>query len=592
MRTPWSFRAGLVGGVLVALGLVAYWVIRVPEIRATAVAQLDRDLERSAHALAAGIPPAELRSPELDVRVKAAARAAHLRFTVVAADGRVVAESDVVDLGTVENHATRPEIAEARRAGVAVSGRTSGTVNRALRYAAVRIPGTEAVARAALDASEVDAFVREETRFRWGPAALATVVAAILAGTPPGPDGGRRARRGGRALGAPVRRPRDARVPVRGPDFLRGLSTSFNSMADRLQGDVERERTERARLQAVLDDMNEGVASIDREERIVFLNRVGRELLAVPAGASVEGQPIHHLVRDPVVLATIRAALRGAEPPEEDVVWDGAPKRLLRVRAAPVERGARGAILLVGDVSTIRRLERMRTDFVANVSHELRTPLAAIAGAAETLSGGALHDAQAGPKFLDTITRHADRLKALVDDLLTLSRLESSPESIERVPVDFALVARQSCEAVASRARDAGLSLEVHAEGALRVLGDPEALRRLVDNLVVNAVTYTPTGGWVRVTVATAGARAVLTVADSGIGIPPEHIERIFERFFRVDKARSRSKGGTGLGLAIVKHAVNLHGGQVAVDSRPGAGSTFTVSIPLSKDGDHPSDAA
>jgi two-component system phosphate regulon sensor histidine kinase PhoR len=230
--------------------------------------------------------------------------------------------------------------------------------------------------------------------------------------------------------------------------------------------------------------------------------------------------------------------------------------------------------------------------FVANVSHELRTPLAAIAGAAETLSEGALHDPEAGPKFLDTITRHADRLKALVDDLLTLSRLESSPESIDRVPVDFAHVVRQSCDAVAGRARDAGLALEVHADFAVRVLGDPEALRRLVDNLVVNAVTYTPSGGWVKVSLAAEGGRAVLTVADSGIGIPPEHIERIFERFFRVDKARSRAKGGTGLGLAIVKHAVNLHGGQVAVDSRPGAGSTFTVSIPVSKDGDHPSDAA
>lgn len=590
MRTPWSFRAGLVGGILVALGLVAYWVLRVPEIREAAVAQLDRDLERSAHALAAGILPSELAAPALDARVKLAAKAAHLRFTVVAGDGRVVAESDVVDLGTVENHASRAEIAAARRDGVAVSRRTSGTVNRELRYAAVRIPGTQAVARAALDATEVDAFVREESRFRWGPAALATIVAAILAGLLLAPTAaGVRAVAG--ALSALEAGDLATRVPVRGPDFLRGLSTSFNSMAGRLQADVERERTERARLQAVLDDMNEGVASIDPEERVVFLNRVGRELLAVPAGASVEGMPIHHLVRDPVVLVTIRAALQGVEPPEEDVVWDGAPKRLLRVRAAPVERGARGAILLVGDVSTIRRLERMRTDFVANVSHELRTPLAAIAGAAETLSEGALHDPEAGPKFLDTITRHADRLKALVDDLLTLSRLESSPESIERVPVDFALVARQSCEAVAGRAREAGLALEVQADAAVRILGDPEALRRLVDNLVVNAVTYTPTGGWVRVRVAAEGDRAVLTVADSGIGIPPEHIERIFERFFRVDKARSRAKGGTGLGLAIVKHAVNLHGGQVAVDSRPGAGSTFTVSIPVRKDGDHPSHA-
>ena len=201
-------------------------------------------------------------------------------------------------------------------------------------------------------------------------------------------------------------------------------------------------------------------------------------------------------------------------------------------------------------------------------------------------------DTVEGPRFVGAISRQADRLTALVDDLLTLSRLESAPEAIERVPVDFGQVVRQSCEAVAAKVRDGELRLEVHADGALRVLGDPEALRRLVDNLVVNAVTYTPTGGWVRVGLAAEDGRAVLTVADSGIGIPAEHIERIFERFYRVDKARSRSKGGTGLGLAIVKHSVNLHGGEISVQSRPGAGSTFTVSIPLPKDADLPATQA
>ena len=298
-------------------------------------------------------------------------------------------------------------------------------------------------------------------------------------------------------------------------------------------------------------------------------------------------------MRDPQFLALARAALERGEAHEAEIVWDGAPKRLLRVRAAPVREAGPGAILLVGDVSTLRRLERMRSDFVANVSHELRTPLAAIAGAAETLADGALSDPEAGPRFVATIARHADRLTALVDDLLTLSRLESTPESIERVPVDFAHVVRQACDAVAARARDAGLSLDVDAEGPVRVLGDPEALRRLVDNLVVNAVTYTPAGGAVRVGLAADEGRAVLTVADTGIGIGPEHLARIFERFYRVDKARSRGKGGTGLGLSIVKHAVNLHGGEIAVESRPGAGSTFTVSIPLADDGgDAPADPA
>jgi two-component system, OmpR family, phosphate regulon sensor histidine kinase PhoR len=582
MRLPWSLKAGLVGGALVALGLVAYWAVRLPQVRDTTTRWIDRDLERSARTLAVGLTPQALAAPDLDRRVKEAGRAAGLRLTVVGEDGRVIAESDVERTETMEPHGGRPEVQEALASGFATSRRTSGSVHRALRYAAVRIPGTKAVARAALDQAQLDRLIAEETRVPWGPGALAVTFAVLASGLLLAPTAAG-VRAVARALGGLQSGDLAVRVPVRGPDFLRGLSTAFNSMAGRLQGDVESERTERARLQAVLDDMTEGVASIDREERVVFLNRVGRALLRVPDGDLVEGRPVHHLVRDPKVLALVRAALRGGEPAEQDVVWDGAPARLLRVRAAPVE-GGRGAILLVGDVSTLRRLERMRTDFVANVSHELRTPLAAIAGAAETLAGGAIEDREAGPRFVEAISRHADRLKALVDDLLTLSRLESTPDSIDRVPVDFALVARQSCDAVAGRAREAGVTLDVRTNGAVRVMGDPEALRRLVDNLVVNAVTYTPSGGWARVALVAEAGRAVLTVADSGIGIAPAHIERIFERFYRVDKARSRAKGGTGLGLAIVKHSVNLHGGEIAVQSRPGAGSTFTVSIPLARD--------
>ncbi|MCC7136861.1 MAG: PAS domain-containing protein [Planctomycetes bacterium] len=587
MRVPWSIRAGLVGGLLVALGLVVYWAVRAPEHRDAAHRQIDKDLARAAHALAWALPGGGLGAADLDARMKEAGRRAGLRFTVIGEDGAVLADSAVADVRAMENHARRPEVVEALERGESLSSRTSGSVNRGLRYAAVRVPGSRAVARAALDLEAVEAFADEESRFPWVAGLLAVVAAAALAGLLLAPTAAG-VRAVARALASLQGGDLAARVPVRGPDFLRGLSSAFNATADRLQADVDRVRTEGARLQAVLDDMTEGVLSIDREERVGFVNRSGRALLRVPDGEAVEGRPLHHFVRDPRLLALVRDALRGQDPAEEDLVQDGPPRRLLRVHAAPVEGGARGAILLLGDVSTLRRLERMRTDFVANVSHELRTPLAAIAGAAETLAEGGLADAEAAPRFVGTIARHADRLRALVDDLLTLSRLESAPETIERVPVDFALVVRQSCEAVAGRARDGQLALEVHADGPVRVLGDPEALRRLVDNLVVNAVTYTPAGGWVRVGLAVDAGRAVLTVADSGIGIAPEHLERIFERFYRVDKARSRAKGGTGLGLAIVKHSVNLHGGAIDVVSRPGAGSTFTVSVPLPREGELP----
>jgi two-component system phosphate regulon sensor histidine kinase PhoR len=454
---------------------------------------------------------------------------------------------------------------------------------RELWYAAERVPGTRAVARAALDAREAEAQFARESRFPWLAGLLAVAVggvaaALLLAPTAAGVRAVTRALRGIQAGDL------SQRVPLRGPDFLRGLSTSFNDTAERLQEDVDRVRAERGRLFTVLDGMVEGVLAVDASEGVRFVNGAARALLGLPADVVAEGRPVQEVVRDPAVLALVRRAVRGGEAGEAEVVWYGSPRRRLQVSAAPVREGGAGAIVLVRDVSTLRRLERMRTDFVANVSHELRTPLAAIAGAAETLAAGALDDPSAARGFVEAIGRQSDRLRALVDDLLTLSRLESAPETIERVPVDFALVVRQACEAVAGRAREAGLSLETRVEGSVRLLGDPEALRRLVDNLVVNAVTYSPPGAWVRVTLSTEGGAAILVVADGGIGIGPEHLERIFERFYRVDKARSRSKGGTGLGLAIVKHSVALHGGEVDVHSRPGEGSTFTVRIPLSKE--------
>ena len=591
MRIPWALRIGLAGAALVALGLAVYWVVRAPEIRRLAHERLDRDLLGSAHALAAGVGAKGLAADDLDARVKIDGSRAGIRFTVIAEDGRVLADSEAKDPARLSNHAGRPEVREAVEKGVALSSRTSDSVNRELRYAAVRIEGTKAVARAALSSAEVDAVLAAETRLPWAAGTLAALLAGLATVIFLGPTAAT-VRSVARALSGIESGDLTARVPVRGPDFLRGLSSAFNATAQRLEADVAKVRAERARLSTVLEGMVEGVFALDGAEAIRFVNRAARTLLGVAPDEVVEGKPIHLLVRDPQFLGLVRAALEHGEAHEAEIIWDGAPKRLLRVRAAPVGEAGPGAILLVGDVSTLRRLERMRSDFVANVSHELRTPLAAIAGAAETLADGALTDPEAGPRFVGTIERHADRLTALVDDLLTLSRLESTPESIERAPVDFALVARQACDAVTVRARDAGVTLAVAADGPVRVLGDPEALRRLVDNLVVNAVTYTPAGGSVKVGLSAHDGRAVLIVADTGIGIGAEHIARIFERFYRVDKARSRGKGGTGLGLSIVKHAVNLHGGDIAVESRPGAGSTFTVSIPLAADGNPESSPA
>jgi two-component system phosphate regulon sensor histidine kinase PhoR len=250
----------------------------------------------------------------------------------------------------------------------------------------------------------------------------------------------------------------------------------------------------------------------------------------------------------------------------------------VQVRAAPA---GGGVILVLRDMSRLRRLEQMRTDFVSNVSHELRTPLASIAAAVETLQDDAARlDPVEGPRFVQMIQRNLRRLEALLDDILALSRLESRPETLPRAPLDLAGVVRTAADELVERARQAGVGLSVRAEHC-PVVGDAPTLRRVVDNLLVNAITYTPRGGQIEVVLEPRNGCAELGVKDTGIGIPEEDLDRIFERFYRVDKARSRSAGGTGLGLAIVKHAVGLHGGTVEVKSKLASGSTFTVRIPL-----------
>jgi two-component system phosphate regulon sensor histidine kinase PhoR len=575
--TSLPLRAGASTAVVALLAIGAWAAVALPRTREAARERERQALSRAAEALADDVARRGS-GGDLAARVAAAAGVAGMRLTVVGEADRVLVDSATTDARVFDAHGERPEVVEARRTGRARVRRFSRSLSQETEYAAARVGDTRVVARAARPASDVDEVALAAARLHPG------VAAALVAFA--GAAGAWLARPTQRAIEAiaasvsTVGRP-DAPPPPRDvPGPLLPLARAWEETSQRLSDALDRAVAGHERLSSVLEGMAEAVLAVDREENVQFLNEPARVLLRLGDGEQGEGRPLHALLREPRVLRILRAALEAGEHGEAEVVWGEAPPRLVRFSAAPVRGGGPGAFLLARDISTLRRLERMRSDFVANVSHELRTPISAIAGAAETLAEGALSDGEAAPRFVDAIRRHADRLRALVDDLLTLSRLESAPETIERVPVDLALVARHACEAVASRAKQAGLALEVDSNGPVRVLGDPEALRRLVDNLVVNALTYTPAGGRVSVSVRLQGGRAVLVVADTGIGIAREHVDRIFERFYRVDKARSREKGGTGLGLAIVKHAVNLHEGEIRVESRVGQGSTFTVSIP------------
>src|SRR6266550_8906267 len=335
---------------------------------------------------------------------------------------------------------------------------------------------------------------------------------------------------------------------------------------------IERTSTEERRVRdTILSSMREGVLLVDRDGRCVFANdALVRHLGGSPAS-------LDELFPTEIRRAARRAGYTGAANAVE--VETGVPSRWLRASSQPIDDGG-SVLVVVRDVTEARRLDAVRRDFVANASHELKTPAASIRAAAETLRDGALDDPPAARRFTEQLQRDAMRLSRIVSDLLDLSRLEGGSDLAERVRLD--VIAADEVERLGDRATEAGVVIELHTDGVPSVPGSGRDLALLVRNLIDNAVRYTPSGGRVDVSVSAEDGRVVLQVADTGMGIPQRDLSRVFERFYRVDRARSRETGGTGLGLAIVRHVAENHGGEVTVRSELSAGSTFVVRLPVS----------
>jgi two-component system phosphate regulon sensor histidine kinase PhoR len=336
---------------------------------------------------------------------------------------------------------------------------------------------------------------------------------------------------------------------------------------------------DRARADAILSGMVEGVMVVDVNGHVQLVNRAARSIL----GLADEAPTGHYLesVRHPVVATLLTAALEGQAPSGAEFTPSHAADRRIVGRSAPVSSaGGSGAVLVLHDITDLRRADQMRRDFVANVSHELRTPLTAIRGYVEALGDEPVHPDERA-RFLDVIARHVQRMERLVKDLLRLAGLDARQESAERTDcATHALIAGALADlAPAAEARAQRVEVEVHPSVAT-IRTDPQKLQDVLRNLLENAVNYSPPGCRIRIGATAAEGRVVLEVSDEGPGIPEEDLERIFERFYRVDKARSRESGGTGLGLSIVKHLVDLLGGRVSAANRAGGGAVFTVSLP------------
>ena len=504
-----------------------------------------------------------------------------LRVTLIRADGRVIGDSDVSRqrLPGLENHGGREEVAAALagRSGRAV--RRSETLGVDLLYVAAPLAGGDAamVVRVAEPLTALTGLNGSLLGLSAGVFTMTLLVALLGVAWLAARQTARiDAMRGvAERVGTGDLRARALEQPG---DELGRLGRAINEMASELQSRLAALELERDEREQILAHMNDGVALIDPDGRVRHANQRFAALLGAPAPAEA-GIAFQEYARVPE-LRDLMARARGAGRTVEAETRLWAPQRFLRATATPIGAAERAAVLLVlHDLTEVEQLNRVRQDFVANVSHELRTPLTSLRGYAETLLDGGLDDVEHREGFVRTIRDQATRLSALVEDLLSLAELESRGAGLRTEVFDLREVVARQVESFRPRADAAGLALELEPGGPVQVTADRVRIEQAVANLLDNATKYTEHGG-VTVSVAGADAHAWCRVRDTGPGIPSEDLPRIFERFYRVDKARSREKGGTGLGLSIVKHVVALHGGRVLVESEPGRGSTFGFEIP------------
>lgn len=575
------FRKLLLGSLLLILGSVLF--LDALLTRYTAQRELrnaEADLAARAQILAGEIQ--ELQPEQLGAWVATSRARAGARLTVIAPDGTVLADSDQRP-EQMENHAGRPEVRAALEGRIGSSRRYSQTMGRELIYRALPVKVNQApghVLRLAFPAEHVESAVAE-VRWRILEVSLAAALLALAAAFVLARSLNLRIQQLERFAEGLVSARFDQELAVGPQDEIGSLARSLNRMARQLRDMWERLRLEATRREAILSSMIEGVLAVNHELCVVFCNETFAR--AVRASYPVrERLPVLELVRDPALIEALAKVLVENAPHELRVQLAAAEGRTYQVHVAPLEfAGGRGAIAVLHDITDLERLERVRRDFVANVSHELRTPLAAIQGYAETLLSGGLEDEQNRRRFVEIIKAHAARLNNIASDLLALSELESADAGPppERVSVRDAVEA--AVTAVETEATLRQVKIHRSVDTNLYVTANRIRLEQVLVNLLDNAVKFNRPRGEVWIDAAPTDDGLVrISVTDNGIGIPSSDLPRVFERFYRVDKARSREAGGTGLGLSIVKHAVERMGGSVAAESQLGKGSKFTVTLP------------
>jgi two-component system phosphate regulon sensor histidine kinase PhoR len=506
-----------------------------------------------------------------------------VRITVITSDGQVLADSQA-DPQTMENHANRPEIREALAKGDGRAMRRSATLKRDLLYYAVKqnvAAGPPIVLRFAVPLETADQVLGAFRRSLW----LASLVILLLAGIA--------SLLVSRGFSERVERLREFSRRVAEGDFrplpgdgsgdaLEALGASLNQTAARMDRTIRTLTEERNLSSAILGSMVEGVAVVNGAERLVFANQSFADILGLGVPTK-SGSALVEVVRQTEMIEAVRQVLGGEPRVESEIMTGTLRQHFFAATVAAVRAGdTSGAVVVLHDITELRKLERVRRDFVANVSHEFKTPLTAIQGFAETLLGGAIDDPHNRERFLGIMLEHSRRLARLTDDLLKLSQMDADRLELEIRRVGVPELIESCLETAQRRATEKDLRISVKVPvGLPDIAGDRRRLAEVLQNLLDNAIQYTLAGGQIVLSAEGREAEVIFTVADTGIGIPKADQPRIFERFYRVDAARSREAGGTGLGLAIAKHLVEVHGGRLWVESEVGQGSQFHFAIPV-----------
>jgi two-component system, OmpR family, phosphate regulon sensor histidine kinase PhoR len=533
-----------------------------------------------------GAPISLSNGPEIDSKLKSIGKDFSGRITITIAGGVVIADSQE-NPAKVGALSSRPEVKQALGGEIGVVVRDSIIQNAKMMYVAIPLQtadGGRGLIRIAVPVTTTAGLFREVAKeivpvfcvvFLFAAMIVlytlyrvSSSVGALKYGAKQFADGNL-----------------EYRLPISDTAEFASFSESLNAMAAQLHARISRITEQRNELEAVLSSMMEAVIVIDNNEKIISVNQAAERLFGIDL-RTVKGRNLQEAVRNTELHRFILKTLSSTESLEGEIMFIGDPEKHLQAHGAALldEQDKKiGVLIVFNDVTRLKTLENVRRDFVANVSHELKTPITSIKGFLETLKEGAVNDPENAERFLDIIIKHTDRLNSIIDDLLTLSRIERDTEKGEialepgHVETVIASVAK-SCEL---KAKLKEIDLRYETDDNMTALINPVLLEQALVNLVDNAIKYSDRGKTVRIEARKVGPEAVIRVIDQGCGIPKEHLTRIFERFYRVDKARSRKVGGTGLGLSIVKHIANAHHGRIMVESSPSSGSVFTLYVPL-----------